>query len=399
MRATRCGRASAAWPRPTTGDRDGGGVPVQVIDLSRGWTVRAVAGDVPAGVRGAVVPATVPGCVHTDLLQAGHLPDPYLDLNETLLQWVGLADWRYETTFPAPGARQGERTDLVFRGLDTGARGELNGGVVAEKRNMHRTYRFDVGPLLQEGANVLAVTFRSPVKAADQFSEELGRRPHVNHHPYNAIRKMACNFGWDWGPDLATVGIWKPVSLESWSVARLASIRPLATVAATVGTVRVVVDVERAPGTDGDLPVSVTVGDVGAAGRIPAGATSTALEVTIEQPQLWWPAGHGGQPRYDLHVVLGDELDSWHGRIGFRQVELRTEGDDEGTSFRFVVNGQAVFVKGANWIPDDCFLNRVTRERYAARIQQSKDAGINLLRVWGGGIFEQDDFYDLCDEH
>jgi beta-mannosidase len=371
---------------------------VLVTDLSRGWTVRAVAGQVPAGISGEVVAATVPGCVHTDLLRAGLIPDPYLDLNEALVQWVGQADWRYETTFPGSGAQRGERTDLVFGGLDTVARVELNGVVVAETRNMHRTYRFDVGRLLRDGDNELAVTFRSPVRAVDQFSEELGRRPHVNHHPYNAIRKMACNFGWDWGPDLATVGIWKGVCLESWSRARLASVRPLATVSGATGTVRVHVDIERAPGTDGDLPVSVAVGDVSGSGRVPAGATSTVLEVAVEQPELWWPVGYGAQPRYDLHVVLGDELDVWDGRIAFRTVELRTDGDDAGTSFLFLVNGDPVFVKGANWIPDDCFLNRVTRERYAARIQQSKDAGINLLRVWGGGIFEQDDFYELCDE-
>jgi beta-mannosidase len=373
-------------------------VRVQVSDLSRGWTVRAVSGDIPAAVAGAVVPATVPGCVHTDLLQAGHLRDPYLDLNEALVQWVGRGDWRYETTFPGFAARPEERHDLVFEGLDTVARVELNGVVVAETRNMHRTYRFDVGPLLQDGANTLAVTFRSPVKAADQFSEELGRRPHANHHPYNAIRKMACNFGWDWGPDLATVGIWKPVSLERWSRARLATVRPLVAMSGGDGLVRVHVDVERAPGTDGDLPVSVTVRDVVAAGRIPAGTNSTVVEVAVHRPELWWPTGYGAQPRYDVSLVLGEELDRWHGRIAFRTVELRTEGDDAGTSFTFAVNGQPVFVKGANWIPDDCFLNRVTHERYAARIQQAKDAGINLLRVWGGGIFEQDDFYDLCDE-
>jgi beta-mannosidase len=367
-------------------------------DLSRGWHVRAVAGDVPADIAAGVVPASVPGCIHTDLLHAGLIPDPYLDLNEALVQWVGHADWRYETTFSGSAAQRGERTDVVFRGLDTVARVELNGVVLAQTRNMHRTYRFDVGPLLRDGPNTLAVTFRSPVKAADQFSEELGRRPHVGHHPYNAIRKMACNFGWDWGPDLATVGIWRPVSLESWSGARLASVRPLATVSGDAGTVRVHVDVERAPGTDGDLPISVTVGDVGAAGRIPSGATSTVVEVAVERPQMWWPAGYGAQSRYDLRVVLGEDLDRWDGRIAFRTVELRTEADDAGTSFMFLVNDVPVFVKGANWIPDDCFLNRVTRERYAARIMQSKEAGINLLRVWGGGIFEQDDFYDLCDE-
>ena len=250
---------------------------MQRTDLSPGWTVRAVAGDVPGRIGGTAVPATVPGCVHTDLLGAGLLPDPYLDLNEALVQWVGLADWRYETTFRGSGVHSGERTDLVFEGLDTVARVELNGVLVAETRNMHRTYRFDVGALLQEGPNTLAVTFRSPVKAADQFSEELGRRPHVNHHPYNAIRKMACNFGWDWGPDLATVGIWKPVSLESWSAARLAGVRPLATLSGGAGILRVHVDVERSPGSDGDLPVRWPSATPGPRGASPRG-----------RPRQWW---------------------------------------------------------------------------------------------------------------
>ncbi|RZS91468.1 beta-mannosidase [Motilibacter rhizosphaerae] len=365
-------------------------------DLHDGWTVRAVAGDPPPDVAAATVPATVPGSVHTDLLAAGLIADPYLDLNEQLLQWVGRTDWRYETSFAWAGGAD-ERVDLVLEGLDTVARVELNGRTVAETRNMHRTYRVDVGALLSVGDNTLAVAFRSPVKAADEASEQIGRRPHVNTHPYNAIRKMACNFGWDWGPDLATVGIWKPISLQAWSGARLAAVRPLVSVDGTRGIVRVAVDVERA-GLAGDLPLVARVGDVTVESVVPAGASSAVVEVVVEDAELWWPVGHGDQPLYDVTVELGGDLDTWSGRVGFRTVELRTEPDDRGTSFTFVINGRPVFVKGANWIPDDCFLERVTRERYAARITQSLDAGINLLRVWGGGIYEQDDFYELCDE-
>ena len=361
-----------------------------VTDLSDGWTVRAVTGDVPLGVAAATVPATVPGCVHTDLLQAGLLPDPYLDLNEALVQWVGRADWRYETTFPGAGAQRGERTDLVFGGLDTVARVELNGVLVAETRNMHRTYRFDVGPLLQDGENELAVTFRSPVKAADQFSEELGRRPHVNHHPYNAIRKMACNFGWDWGPDLATVGIWKPVSLESWSVARLASVRPLTTIADGVGTVRVHVDVERVPDAEGDLPVSVTVADVRASGRIQAGATSTVVEVAVERPALWWPAGYGAQPLYDLHVVLGDELDRWDGRIGFRTVELRHRGPTTRARRSCSSSTGSGLRQGRQLDPRRLLPDRVTRERYAdADPARRRTPASTCCGSGAAGIFER----------
>ncbi len=371
------------------------------ISLHDGWTTRVIRGDAPPEVASTVVSATVPGCVHTDLLAAELIPDPYLDRNEELVQWVGRCDWRYETAFDWSGTAE-ERTDLVLDGLDTVATVELNGAVVARTENMHRSYRVDVRDAVHAGENRLVVTFESPVRFADRRSEELGRRPHVNHHPYNAIRKMACNFGWDWGPDLATCGIWKPVAIEAWSTARLAGVRPLATVEDGRGVVRVHVDVERAGDETGELQVTARVGEVSAVGTVPAGSTSALVEVVVESPRLWWPHGYGDQPLYDVAVTLdggdGDELDTWAARTGFRSVELDTAEDEHGTRFAFVVNGQPVFARGANWIPDDVFLTRIPRERYAERIQQSKDAGINLLRVWGGGIYETDDFYDLCDE-
>jgi beta-mannosidase len=193
-------------------------MPIQLLTLHHGWTVRPIAGPVPDAVaEAAPVPASVPGTVHTDLLAAGLIPDPYLDDNERLLGWIGLTDWRYETAFPwTPGH---DRAQLVFEGLDTVAAAVLNGAVVARTANMRRTYRLDVHDLLQEGTNQLSVTFGSVVRHADRMSLELGARPHANHHPYNEIRKMACNFGWDWGPDLVTAGMWRPVTLQSWRAA------------------------------------------------------------------------------------------------------------------------------------------------------------------------------------
>ena len=373
------------------------------VDLHDGWTLRAVGGDHPPGLAGLTVPAVVPGCVHTDVLAAGLIEDPYLDLNEALLQWVGRSDWAYETTFSwAEDAKlDGGRVDLVFDGLETVAEVRVNGHLVAETRNMHRTYRIDVGDVLVAGENTLRVTFASPVRSADRFSEELGRRPHVNSHPYNAIRTMACSFGWDWGPDLATSGIWKPVGLERWSTARLASVRPLVTVEEGRGVARVHVEVERVPGADVEVPLRASIGAVAVTHTLPVGQSSAVLEVVIEDPELWWPHSHGAQPLYDLAVELavpGEQPHRRSSRVGFRTVELRTEPDAAGTSFVLAVNGEPVFVRGANWIPDDCFPTRVTRDRYAARLTQARDGGMNLLRVWGGGIFEQDDFYDLCDE-
>ncbi|MDP9416288.1 MAG: glycoside hydrolase family 2 protein [Actinomycetota bacterium] len=370
------------------------------VELHDAWTVRAVGGDVPPEVSRGPVPATVPGTVHTDLLSAGLIPDPYLDENERALQWIGRADWRYETAFDWDAGSAEDRAELVCEGLDTVATVELNGAVVAETRNMHRTYRFDVREHLRAGRNELAVTFASAVRYADRASLELGARPHVNHHPFNAIRKMACNFGWDWGPDLVTAGIWKAIGIEAWSTARLAAVRPLVSVDGTRGTVAVHVDVERA-GDAGPVTVSARVGDTTAEGTVDAGATNTVVEVVVDDVELWWPHGHGDQPLYDVTVTLGSEtqqLDEWRGRVGFRSLRLDTVEDEHGTGFTFVVNDRPIFARGANWIPDDAFPHRVTRERYAERVAQSKEAGINLLRVWGGGIFEADDFYDVCDE-
>jgi beta-mannosidase len=373
-----------------------------------GWTLRPAAGAVPAPVSAAgPIAASVPGCVHTDLARAGLIPDPFLDDHERLLAWVGLADWCYATSFDwAPAGA--DRVELVFEGLDTVATIELNGVVLARTANMHRTYRLDVGGVLVAGENRLSVTFASAVRHADRASLALGARPHVNGHPFNAIRKMACNFGWDWGPDLVTAGIWRPVWLQSWSTARLAEVRPVVTVAGSRGTVQVHVVVDRAAGAG---PLRVTAALAGESGTValPAGEDRAVVTVVAEDVARWWPRGHGDQPLYDLAVTLtsdagepdadgGAPLDTRSARVGFRTVELRTDADEHGTEFTFVVNGRALFVKGVNWIPDDAFPHRVTRERYATRLAQASDAGVNLVRVWGGGVYEDDAFYAECDQ-
>jgi beta-mannosidase len=378
-------------------------MPTTILALHDGWTVRPVAGPVPDDVAEAgPVPAQVPGTVHTDLLAAGLIADPYLDDNERLLSWIGLADWRYETAFDWQPDDH-DQVQLVFDGLDTVATVDLNGDVIARTANMHRSYRLDVRDLLQEGSNRLSVTFASAVRHADRSSLELGARPHVNHHPYNAIRKMACNFGWDWGPDLVTAGIWRPVSLVSWRDARLSTVRPVVDVVGSQGSVEVNVEIERARS---DVPLVVTAAIDGsrASVDVPAGATAVTVQVEVADVERWWPVGHGGQRLYDLEVSLdtgeaaAEPCDVWASRLGFRSVQLVTDEDDDGTSCTFVVNDSPIFIKGVNWIPDDAFPHRVSRERYAARLEQATACGTNLVRVWGGGIFESDDFYAECDE-
>jgi beta-mannosidase len=351
---------------------------------------------VPDSIAGVVVDAEVPGSIHTDLLAAGLIPDPFADDNERLVAWIGSTDWRYRTTFD--WARDQEsHTDLVFHGLDTVATVTLNGSVILESRNQHRTYRVPVRPFLVEGANELVVVFEAPVTYADRASLELGYRPHVNHHPYNAIRKMASNFGWDWGIDAATVGIWRTVELESWSTARISAARPITSVSEDSGTLEAVVDVEF----DRPAPLSIRLTVDGIVVTAPVSSNRVTVTANLPEIRRWWPNGYGDQPLYQVLVELldaGEVIDSWTKRVGFRMITLDTTPDAAGTPMTFVVNGQPVFVRGANWIPDDAFVHRVTRDRYFARVAQARDANMNLLRVWGGGIFESDDFYDACDE-
>jgi beta-mannosidase len=366
--------------------------------LHEGWHLIPLVGiGVPEIVRGAgPIPARVPGVVHLDLMAAGLLADPYLGTNERLQEWIGSTSWRYTTEFEWQGSGA-ERVDLAALGLDTLATVRLNGRVVLQSQNQHRSYRVPVEQLLQDGRNRLEVDFAAPVPEADRVGLELGYRPHVNHHPFNAIRKMACSFGWDWGPDTATSGIWRPLLLESWSVARIADLVVSPTVSGGEG----LVDVRVTATTTGSTPVAVRASVGGDESTVLLEGGAARLSLRVPDVRRWWPRGRGDQVRYELRVDLcaGTEvLDSRVRRIGFRTVEVDTRPDGAGAPFAIMVNGEPVWVKGVNWIPDDAFPGRVDRARYAERLTQAADANINLVRVWGGGIFESEDFYDLADE-
>jgi beta-mannosidase len=369
------------------------------VALHSGWTVTAVGGAVPEGLAGVQLPAVVPGSVHLDLMAAGVIPDPYLDENELVVAWVGRVDWRYETVFDWDD--DGCETDLVALGLDTVATIELNGVVIARTSNMHRSYRIGVRDKLRVGANALAITFAAGLTAAEHASVALGPRPHVNAHPFNALRKMACNFGWDWGPDLVTAGIWRPILLETWHDARIDTVRPLVAVEGTTGLLHAHIDVERSSDYDCALQLDVRVGGSSVSRTLAPDETSAVIDVAVSDVNVWWPHGYGEQPLYPVTVTLsGDtgKLATWEGRVGFRNSRLDTSKDEHGTKFAFSVNGVPVFARGVNWIPDDIFPSRITRERYRARLAQARDANVNLIRVWGGGIYESEDFYNACDE-
>ncbi|MEU1294477.1 glycoside hydrolase family 2 protein [Streptomyces sp. NPDC005840] len=356
---------------------------LEATPLTEGWVLHH---------EGADLPAVVPGCVHTDLLAAGVIPDPFVGRAESEVAWVGRRAWSYRTTLrAAPGA---ERTDLVFTGLDTVAEILLDGVPLGRTRNMHRSYRFDVTGRSGE----LTVRFTSAYTEAEAVRARLGERPAAYPEPYPYLRKMACSFGWDWGPTLVTAGIWRPALLEHWSTARIARVRPLVSVEDGTGVVELRVDVERT-GAGAPLAVEAAVGGQ----RVRAGVEGDTATVRVEVPdaRLWWPRGYGEQPLYDVELTLlhgREPLDGWSRRVGFRTVRLDTSADARGTGFTLVVNGERLFARGVNWIPDDVFPSRVGRERYRTRLRQAADAGVDLVRVWGGGIYESDDFYDACDE-
>ncbi|MGW8483123.1 glycoside hydrolase family 2 protein [Microbacterium sp. NPDC055903] len=373
-----------------------------VIELSENWTVTAVSGPAPDGVAGVAIPARVPGAVHLDLHREGLIAEPFDGANETDQQWIGDVDWSFTTSFEwhEDGS---ERRDLVADGLDTIATVTLNGVEVGRTQNQHRSYRFDVGAALVDGRNELRIDFAAPVPAALARSEEHDPRPHTNHHAYNALRKMASSFGWDWGIDVAASGIWKPIRLETWSGVRIASVRPLVDVDGTTGILNAHVAIERADGLKaGPVTVQVEVdGRVGAV-EIPAHETAASVRVEVPDAQLWWPRSHGAQPLYDVAVSVGQgggsTIDSWAGRVGFRTIRVDIAPDEHGSPYAVHVNGRLVQIRGANWIPDHAFTTEVDRDRYARRIADATEANMNLLRVWGGGIYEADDFYEICDE-
>jgi beta-mannosidase len=392
--------AQAAQAQASKASRQAGKA---TIFLNKGWKFRE------AG-KGEWLAATVPGCVHTDLLANKLIPDPFYRDDEPKLQWIGKTDWEYETTFDVPAdVLKREHVELVFHGLDTYAAVTLNGSPLLEADNMFRTWRVDCKRLLKPGANTLHVTFRSPVNEILPLMAKMSYQlPAVNDQGEKTspwTRKAPYQYGWDWGPRFVTSGVWKPVALEAWDAARIESVRIVqnqldrssAQLTAEVevvssGAADAVVLVENV--TDKGTPVRQPV-------KLAAGKNKVAVNFEIGRPRLWWPNGMGDHPLYDIRARLlvgGKEADEASARVGLRTVELRQQPDKDGKSFTFVVNGVPVFMKGANWIPADSFPTRMTRERYRQLIESARDANMNMLRVWGGGIYESDDFYELCDQ-
>lgn len=368
------------------------------------------------------IPADVPGHVHLDLVRAGVIGDPFWRMQERGCQWVDRADWTYRTTFPVDAERLAARGPhgrhfLHFHGLDTLARVFLNGALVGSAENFFLPHRFDVTDALREGDNELRVEFDSALRVGQERAtaylgdgtSERGKQSYFNFSPRAFVRKAQYMFGWDWGPEFVSCGLWQNVDLVTVPVAEIVGWK-YDCERTGENTVRVTVtaEIER---RDADAPLTLRAAlsalpdGIPADAEVPAGPGRVAVTVTLPEANVERrsPNGSGAPRLHALHLRLdaaAQTLDERHASLGFRTVELVREPDADGNGegFKFRVNGVDTFIKGANWIPDHSFPAIISPEQLRQRLTQARDAGFNMLRVWGGGLYETEDFYNLCDE-
>ncbi len=368
--------------------------------------------------------ATVPGTVHTDLAAQGVIPPPFTGDNEKRLQWIGLLDWQYRTTFTVTAAQlAATHAELVFDGLDTFADVELNEQPLLHTDNMFRRYTADVAgggrAKLQAGENTLTITFHSAVNTTAPIVAKLPYiLPGTGYEPTDAAhgiypvgqfqRKAGYEYGWDWGPRFVTAGVFRPVHLDTWSGDRIRAVHlqtPEVSRTVVRGTASMTVEAD----TTGLAELALTLTDP-AGHALPghpepvtlhSGTNQLSIPFTVEHPALWYPAGYGAQSRYTVSARVlrrARTTASLSLQTGFRSVELRRDPDQWGTSFEFVINGVPVFAKGANVIPTDSFPPATTPARERDLLTSARDANMNMFRIWGGGYYQTDTFYDLCDE-
>ena len=376
------------------------------IDLNGVWRFKAAAPKTNLPTEHADVlewmEATVPGTVHTDLMAAGRIPDPFVRMNELDVQWIGSQRWLYRREFEVePDLFMEDAVCLVAEGLDTYALVKLNGHIVGETADMFVEHRFDVKRFLKVGRNMLDVLIDSSVMNSQKLQRQYGALK-VALEPHRVyVRKAQYSFGWDWGPKLTTSGIWRDIYLEAVSGCRIASVFARSEkVTRHNAVVRVTIELERS--TKSSVDVTMEIQGEGFKHRqcFAMRGSTKSLVINVPNPRLWWPNGYGGQPLYRIRVtasVNGVECDSQVSSFGIRTVRLLQEKDEEGRSFIIEVNGVKIYCKGADWIPCDSFVPRIRPSTYERLLSLARDAHMNMIRVWGGGVYEQDVFYELCD--
>jgi beta-mannosidase len=378
----------------------------QSIVLNKGWEFRQST-NLEGIAHAQWLPARVPGDVQLDLLRNKLIPEPFYRDNEAKLQWIENADWEYRTTIPV-GEKLLDRKnlELVFDGLDTCAQVYLNGTLLLTSDNMFRTYRLNVKPYLKAGDNRLLVVFTSPIRGAEKIADQDPWRPETRTQARWYIRKAAYQYGWDWAPRFVTSGVWQPVRLEAWDDARISDLN-IRQLDVTAQSAHVLGGVEVTSSVDTSATVTIHYGIAGREStaiqttQLHPGVNHVEIPITIGHPELWYPAGYGSQPLYAFHAsvaIRGAIQNTADVRTGLRSVELRRDPDQWGRSFEFVVNGIPIFAKGANVVPFDSFPSRVPVSQIRDILQSAKDANMNMVRLWGGGYYETQQFYEICDE-
>ncbi|MBQ4264178.1 MAG: glycoside hydrolase family 2 protein [Clostridia bacterium] len=360
------------------------------ISLNGAWQMRACDDS-------TWIPAQVPGSVYANLLSAGKMDDPFWRDNELDACRRMEKDYVYRRSFTLSEADL-QACDLVLRceGLDTLAEISLNGSIVGSADNMHRIWEYSILEHVHAGENELSVRFASPIRFIYDANEKLftdGSTDCMSGFPQ--LRKAHCMFGWDWGPRLPDAGIWRDISILKLDEARIEDIRIHQEHDGTRVRLDFIPNIKHVKGTP-NYALHKTV-------ICPDGRRLSTLQdsIVIDTPELWWPNGYGSQPLYTVEVELicgGRVLDTWTRRIGLRTLTVRNEPDQWGESFEFVVNGVAIFAMGGDYIPEDNLLARVTPERTRRLIEDCALAHHNSIRVWGGGYYPDDWFYDACDE-
>ena len=367
--------------------------------LDGAWQLRQVGWD-------EAVKARVPGCIHLDLLRAKKIEHPFCGDNEHKVAWVHETDWEYSRAFVAnERLLDSERVYLECNGIDTVADIIVNGRDIAHVENMYLAYRFDVKDALVSGENTIRIQFTSPVKHIRSLVEKdplLSPGESIPGAAYT--RKSPSQWGWDWAPKLPTSGIWRSIRLAAYDTGRIEDLKVRQNHRRKG---QVTLDLEIAVERFHRAPCDITVRLRHPDGKVedhqirPFGSRAKC-SITIEKPKLWWPNGYGDHPLYTVEAILKSddvELHKFTRPIGLRSIKLDQKKDRYGRSFTFVVNGVRIFCKGANWVPADHFPARISDQHYRHLISGAAKANMNMLRVWGGGFYEDERFYDLCDQH
>jgi len=369
----------------------------QIVNLNSNWVFTSK-------IYGQYYPASIPGSVHTDLLNNNLIADPFVGKNEQQLQWIDSTEWIYKTEFKKPKVNSGDQVEIVFKGLDTYADVFINDSLFISTDNMFLPWKIRIDPQFLKRKNTLTVVFKPASKHA--FEEYKKLNYELPGGERSCVRKASYQYGWDWAPKYVSAGIWQDVELHVWNKAKINNVQySVEKLDSAEASVLFKMEVESDQEFFGSVLLQCPDFNISQIiEKVPFAKGKSTLEyvIRIQNPQFWWTHNLGEPFLYHFNVDITHDkelLDRENLKIGLRTIELVQEPDQYGESFYFRLNGVPVFMKGANYVPQSSFPGCVSEHDYRQLISDAKNANMNMLRVWGGGIYEKDIFYKLCDEY